>query len=121
MSERRRIFLLLHEFEGIRMAKAIVQRVVQRFLAGLLELGFSCGWLSRKCRPSFGRHLGCSFQLKPKNRFLFKPNKPFPEVVLTGQGLMGPEPQPSAGSSLVFEIETHCVPLETVLSQEIPS
>jgi hypothetical protein len=89
-----------------RRGKGEVELVVQRLLARLLELGFSCGGLSRKHRRSFGRHLGCSFQFKPKTRFLFKPNKPFSEVVLTGQGLMGPEPQPSAGSSLVLQTET---------------
>jgi hypothetical protein len=56
----------------------------------------SCGafgvGLSRKRRPSFGKHSGCSFQLKPKTGFLFKPNKPFFEVVLMGQGFMRPEP-----------------------------
>jgi hypothetical protein len=99
-----------------RRAKAEVEWVVQRFLARLLELGFSCGGLSLKSRPSFGRPPGCSFQLKPKTRFLFKPNKPFSEVVLTCQGLMGPKPQPSVGRSLVMQIETQNVSLEMVLS-----
>jgi hypothetical protein len=40
---------------------------------------------------------------------------------LTGQGLRGPEPQPSAGSSLVLQTGTQCVTLEAVLSQVIPS
>jgi hypothetical protein len=75
-----------------RRANAEVEGAVQRFLAGLLELGFSCGRLSRKRRSYFGRHSRCSFQLKPKSRFLFKPNKPFSEVVLMGQGFKGPEP-----------------------------
>jgi hypothetical protein len=60
-----------------RRVKAKVERAAQQFLAGLLELDFSCGGLSHKRRPSFGRHSGCSFQLKPKTRFLYNPNKPF--------------------------------------------
>jgi hypothetical protein len=104
-----------------RRAKAEVERAVQRFLAGLLELGFSCGGPSRKHWPSFGKLSGYSFQLKPKTKFLFKPNKPFSEVVLTGQGLMGPKPQPGASSSLMLQTKTQCVPPETVLSQAIPS
>jgi hypothetical protein len=35
-----------------RRAKAEVERAMQQFLAGLLELGFLCGGLSRKRRPS---------------------------------------------------------------------
>jgi len=58
---------------------------------------------------------------KPKTRFLFKPNKLFFEVDLTSQGLMSPEAQPNAGSLLVLQTETQCVPSEMVLSKAFPS
>jgi len=107
MWERRRSFLLFGR-EGRRLKWS-------GLCSGFLQ-GFWSGGLSLKSRPSFGRPPGCSFQLKPKTRFLFKPNKPFSEVVLTCQGLMGPKPQPSVGRSLVMQIETQNVSLEMVLS-----
>jgi hypothetical protein len=66
-------------------------------------------------------HHNSLFSLSPRPGFSLKPNNPFSEVVLTGQGLRGPEPQPSAGSSLVLQTGTQCVTLEAVLSQVIPS
>jgi hypothetical protein len=60
-----------------RRAKAKVERAAQRFLAGLLELDFSCGGLSHKRRPSFGRHSGCSFNLSPRPGFSISPTSHF--------------------------------------------